>query len=111
VVQLLGKFNNIAFLHDLTSRPGFTTGWFHLKALQIKKDITGQKDGESSKINVLFNYICEIFCTCNFRRRNVCMDVVSEVWYHHYLTEEDILLVSFPGISHVPSCLHLQISF
>jgi hypothetical protein len=23
VVQLLGGFNNIAFLHDLTSRPGF----------------------------------------------------------------------------------------
>jgi hypothetical protein len=27
VVTLLGLINNTAFLHDLTSRPGFTTGW------------------------------------------------------------------------------------
>jgi hypothetical protein len=30
LMQLLGIFNNIAFLHDLTSRPGFATGNKHV---------------------------------------------------------------------------------
>jgi hypothetical protein len=29
VVQLLGGYNNIAFLHDLISRPGFATQLYH----------------------------------------------------------------------------------
>jgi hypothetical protein len=29
VVQFLRRFNNIAFLHDLSSRPGFTTARTH----------------------------------------------------------------------------------